>query len=124
MNHLIHKMIYDGINGYLHKSCHPEQLSEAIISVHQNGLYWDSIPDDLLRSFSTKARNYVAISNTQQRFLSLLISGLTYDEIAKKMGIARSTVAEYKEALLEKFYVTTRNSLMVFAVQSGLLDLK
>lgn len=59
----------------------------------------------------------VQLSAQQGKILSFLSLGLTYEEIAGKMGISARTVRYHVEQILNKFYVNNRQELLLRYIQ-------
>ena len=55
----------------------------------------------------------VQLSDQQKKILSFLSMGLTYEEIAGKLGISARTVRYHVEQILQKFYVNNRQELLL-----------
>ncbi len=61
-----------------------------------------------------------ALSNRAREVLGLLAQGLSDDEIAGKLGIARNTVRNHVSAIYEKIGVHRRSAVVIWARERGL----
>lgn len=55
----------------------------------------------------------IELSTQQEKVLALLSLGLTYEDIAKRMQISVRTVRYHVEQIINKFYVTSRQELLL-----------
>lgn len=117
--HLVIPMIRNGAGGYLVKTCHPDELKQALIDIHETGTYRSE--------FITKALwkdRGVELSEVEKDVLRQCCSDLTYAEIGKALGKSRKSVEGHRDALFKKLQVNTRTGLAMYAVQSGLVPLE
>jgi len=118
------RMIRAGVNGYLSKSCDPEEIKEALVSIAQKGMYYSglyvekamiAVQDDKMRipNFTEKERI----------FLKHCCSDLTYAEISLLMKCSVKSVEGYRDSLFKKLAVNSRVSLALFAVKTGIIPM-
>jgi DNA-binding NarL/FixJ family response regulator len=114
------EMINRGANGYLLKSCHPEEIKTALIAIKQNGYYYS---ETATLQFFNKVRNGMAklphFTDNETEFMKYCPSRLSYEEIAVKMGTTYKSVLGYRDRLYEKLDINNRVSLAMFAIQFG-----
>jgi DNA-binding NarL/FixJ family response regulator len=63
------------------------------------------------------------LSPRELEVLRLVVEGLTNQEIADRLGLARRTVQAHVANALEKTQTRSRTQLAVFALRSGLVPL-
>lgn len=69
---------------------------------------------DLMRELlKERLPQEVQLSEQQKKVLMLLTLGMTYDAIAEQMNITARTVRYHVEQILNKFYVTNRQELLL-----------
>jgi DNA-binding NarL/FixJ family response regulator len=107
-----------GAAGVVPKTHPPKLLQRAIELVMEGGIY---VPPELARQLASPepARSAgpqaVAMSRQQWKILELLAQGLSNKEIARKLGIASSTVKNQLTAVFERLGVSNRTQAAVAA---------
>jgi len=115
------KLLCDGADGFLLKSCSLDELREAIISLQENGCYCPQyISGRMMYLLKNKQKDLPVLTDKELRFLSLCMTDMTYKEIATELYISPRTVDKMSSNLFEKIGVATRTSLAVFATSLGL----
>jgi two-component system invasion response regulator UvrY len=117
------KMLSDGIRGYLLKNTSPDELVEALFMVYEQGHYRENISEELLESARNHIRNYTVITERQIHFMSLCMTNMTYEEMAREMGVVPKTVDGYRDTLFKRYNIKNRAELVVFALKNGLIEL-
>jgi len=118
------RMIQHKANGYLSKNCKAEELRDAILSIHNEGIYYsDAESRKFIRAV---AKNEIDLPKLTAIELILLrwvcTTDLKYDIIAQKMGLTGKSVEAHKEALFKKLKVDGRVGLTLFAVRFGYIQ--
>ena len=98
-----------GASGYLSKNVDTDIIKEAIIKVHNGGIYISNKLAQLL-AFDERGNKpsklYKKLSMREVEVLKLLSSGRKNKEIAKELEINEKTVSTYKARLMKKLNVT------------------
>lgn len=120
------KMLRSGAHGYVLKDIEPDQLKDAIQSIHQDGFYHtDLITNNILKA--SKSLNeespVVPLTEKELNFLKYCCTDLTYKEIADQMGLSNRTVEGYRDNLFEKLAIRSRTGLALYAVKMGFVSL-
>ncbi|MCX6236955.1 MAG: response regulator transcription factor [Bacteroidia bacterium] len=122
-------MLKLGINAFLPKGIHPNQLVEAIEEVFTKGYYFMEEQIEVMRNqissntpapcFSTEEE----LSERETEILKLICQQFTAQQIADKLFISTRTVEGHKSNLLLK--TSTRNlaGLVIYAVQKNLINI-
>ncbi|OIQ28751.1 MAG: DNA-binding response regulator [Bacteroidetes bacterium MedPE-SWsnd-G2] len=98
-----------GASAYVSKTVSTDVIREAIIKVHNGGVYLsDKMAKYLTFDDSKKSttRMYKRLSTREVEVLKLLSSGKKNKEIAIELGINEKTVSTYKARLFKKLNVT------------------
>jgi DNA-binding NarL/FixJ family response regulator len=112
------KMIKCGASGYVLKESKPQELLDAIKTIHTKGVYInDMVSGKLIRSV-TEDESVPGFTKKELEFLKLCCSELTYKEIADKMFVSPRTVDNYREALFQKLNLKSRTGLVLYAIQN------
>lgn len=106
-----------GAAGVVPKTHSPKLLQKAIELVMEGGIY---VAPELARRLADEeaaqsAGQPVSMSPQQWRILELLADGLPNKEIARKLGIASSTVKNQLTAIFERLGVSNRTQAAVAA---------
>jgi DNA-binding NarL/FixJ family response regulator len=114
----IHRALRSGARGYVLKGIAPEELAEAIRSIHQGGNW---IPEDIARTMSAR-EECADLSPRELEVLRLLIKGLTNPDICALLGISLGTVKIHIRNILAKLQVSDRTEAASEAYRRGLVD--
>lgn len=87
-----------GARGYVDKHGDARDVCDAVAAV-LDGRMWLASEVQTIRS----ARANVTLSDQERRALVLYASGMTQDMVARRMGIAPSTVKHYLDRVREKY---------------------
>lgn len=123
----IAKLLHEKIDGFLLKSAEPKELKKAVFVMHKIGTYWpQSLRAALSELSEIGSASYPDMSLSQKyyRFLELCLEDLTYQEIGERMGVRPRTVEGYRDYLFQKWNVSSRSSLVLFAIKNGIIELK
>ena len=120
------RMMRNGATGYVLKDTAPDQLREAIRSIHRYGYYHsDIITNGLLKAAKQppSPTDTIELSEKELKFLKYLCSDLTYKDIAEQLGVSHRTVDGYRDSLFDKLNIRSRTGLALYAVKMGLVAL-
>ncbi|MEO6348798.1 MAG: response regulator transcription factor [Aquaticitalea sp.] len=98
-----------GASGYLHKSVSTDTIKEAVIKVHEGGIYLSEPMSKHLNFNDTKNKKsklFKKLSTREVEVLKLLSTGKKNKEIAHELDINEKTVSTYKARLFKKLNVT------------------
>lgn len=113
-----------GASGYLSKECAPEQLVEAIQSVHLKKRYITPAVAELLTDHLNVDPGLQAphtyLSHREFQVLLLIAEGLPLTEMAEKFNVSVKTISTYRLRLMEKMDMKTNADLIHYVVKSNL----
>jgi DNA-binding NarL/FixJ family response regulator len=122
----IAQLIENGANGYLIKDCDPQEVYEAIISVHHKGAYVNA---QILAALQGKMKgkvkpkpNHTPLSNREIEILKLICQQFTDEEIGEKLFISTKTVNGHRSNLLQKTGSKNVTGLVIYAVKHRLIE--
>jgi two-component system response regulator NreC len=110
-NHFIAKMIKMGAHGYLVKDSNPQEVYDAIVSVHTRGIYINertllAIQNNTHKKNTVKSignqMSDVVLTRREEEILILICKQKTTDEIAAELFISPKTVNGHRNNLLQK----------------------
>jgi two-component system, NarL family, invasion response regulator UvrY len=116
------KLLRDGANGYLLKSCNAFELRKALNSIYTIGIYYpELISGRLINLIQNRNKEMIIVLTDKEiEFLSLCSTKLSYKDIAKIMYVSPRTVDKFSKVLFEKLNVNSRTALASFAFNIGL----
>ncbi len=115
-------MISKGANCFLAKDGAMAVMEEALKSVITKGYYYSDVaPKELFEKIKTSPSRLFDISGKQREVLTYIHLGYSSKEIAEKMGIAKSTVEDYRNVLCAKLNLKSRSELITFAIKNELV---
>ena len=118
-----------GINAFLPKGVHPEQLVEAIEEVYAKGYYFLEEQIDVMRSqLSSKTPVPVLtakdeLSEREIEVLRLICLQFTAQQIADQLFISPRTVEGHKSSLLLKTGTRNIAGLVIYAIHKNIIDI-
>ncbi|MCW5898662.1 MAG: response regulator transcription factor [Flavobacteriales bacterium] len=114
-----------GARGFLLKDVSPAMLKAALDGIMRDGYH---LPEEaLLAADGHGGRRHgdlmARISKRELEFLLHICSDEepTYEQVAKAMGVSRSTVDKFREHLFEKLGVKSKTGLVMLAMRMGLV---
>jgi len=123
----ITEMVKHGAHGYLVKDCDPQELHDAIVSVHTKGSYINARTLKALQnSMAKKAKPkslLVNISAREEEILQLTCQQYTAEEIAQKLFISVKTVNGHRNNLLIKTGSRNVTGLVIYAIKNNIVNL-
>ena len=114
-----------GAAGYLLKDVQPQELGDAIRTVHAgDAQLHPSIALKLMREVAAGAREKDADGLTARELevLKALARGMSNKEIAAELGVAEKTVKTHVSSILRKLQVADRTQAALYAVRERLAD--
>jgi DNA-binding NarL/FixJ family response regulator len=122
---VIINMLKRGAKGYLLKDSKPEVFRSALNSVRDNGYFINEQVSNKMLHYLNQAgstsNSAAQLTEREIQFLKLCCSDLTYKEIANEMFVSPRTVDSYRDGLFEKLGVSSRTSLVIFALRNGIM---
>lgn len=121
------RMLRLGVKGYLSKDIEVEDMHQALETVANNGFYYSNIATEVLNQnlngVVKPSHPSVNLSENEREFLKLVITDMTYYQIADKMNLSPKTIDGYREALFQRLKVKNRTTLAVYAIKHGIVRL-
>ena len=115
-----------GSAGYLLQDVQPQELGNAIRSVHAGGAQLHpSIASKLMREVAaagSRHKDADALTARELEVLKALARGMSNKEIAAELGVAEKTVKTHVSSILRKLGVADRTQAALYAVRERLAD--
>ncbi|MDZ7291384.1 MAG: response regulator transcription factor [candidate division KSB1 bacterium] len=115
--------LYAGASGYLLKKTAPAKILEAITEIHDGGSPMSpKIARKVLDLFhkTAPAEETEQLSSREKEILQLLVEGLSYKAIGKRLFISPHTVRAHLKNIYEKLHVHSKSEAAVKAVKQRL----
>lgn len=115
-----------GAAGYLLKDVQPQELGNAIRTVHAgDAQLHPSIASKLMREVAAAGSRHKeadALTARELDVLKALARGMSNKEIAAELGVAEKTVKTHVSSILRKLQVADRTQAALYAVRERLAD--
>jgi DNA-binding NarL/FixJ family response regulator len=121
------RLLQVGVNGFLKKDIHPDELKNALLAVAAGEYYYSNHSTVKLASlFLKKTDNPLSLekailTDKEIEFLKLASAEMTYKEIAQAMHLTPRNIENYRDALFSKLEVQSRVGLVIYAVKNGII---
>jgi len=119
---VIINMICAGASGFLLKDIHPNTLLEALNKVMTDGVYYtDRVTKALINATTHK---FIELKERELIFLKYACSDMSYQQIADKMCLSYKTIDGYRESIFDKFNVSSRIGMVLYALKEKMVEIK
>jgi two-component system NarL family response regulator len=115
----IYRGLHSGAKGYLLKDAKPNELLNAIRTLHRAGQY---IPPEVGAKLVQRMSN-PELSERELEVLRLMAQGMSNLNIATALSIGESTVKSHVNRILSKLGVNDRTQAVIVAVKRGIVSL-
>jgi two-component system response regulator NreC len=123
------EMLNAGASGYVPKRAAPDDLLQAIRTVHRGEVFLHSsvatvlVRDYLQRGGAAAGADLSDLTEREREVLTLIAEGLTNKQIGAQLGISPKTVARHRDNITGKLNLPSRAELTSFAIKRGLIGL-
>jgi DNA-binding NarL/FixJ family response regulator len=122
-------MMKAGASGYLLKNAEPEEIIEAITTVHNKGFYFNEhLSVTLIKQLvgpghsDNLSQQNVELNDREIEVLKLVCQECSNQEIADKIFLSVRTVEGYRARLFEKTGSKNLVGLVIFAIKRGIIS--
>jgi two-component system response regulator NreC len=122
------KMLDAGASGYIPKRAAPEDLLQAIRTVHRGEFFLHpSVASALVDDFVHRKRlaapkTPVPLTDREREVLILIAGGLSYRKIGEQLKISSKTVSRHRDNISAKLNLSSSSEMTRYAIQRGLVD--
>jgi len=119
-DHEIRDAIERGVDGYILKSSEPEQIIQAIHSVHLGN---SMLPSHIMQKMARGELMHGVFDKLSQRELEIVgyvARGLTNRAIGETLNLSENTVRNHIRSILDKLGLTNRVQVATLALKQGL----
>lgn len=119
-------MIEVGAAAYLPKDADPDEFTDTIRNVYENGFHynkdvWSIIQENMSKKQKIKPSFMPSLTKREAEILQLICEQQTAAEIAEKLFISRRTVEGHRNNLLQKLNCRNIAGLVAYAIQNQLV---
>jgi two-component system response regulator NreC len=123
------EMLAAGASGYVPKRAAPDDLSAAIHTVKDGGVFlFPSVARLLVKDYLQRVeqegeagRPFDVLTEREREVLGLIAQGLTNQEIADRLVISIKTVNRHRENIMAKLNLHSRVELVRYGIEKGLI---
>jgi DNA-binding NarL/FixJ family response regulator len=122
-------MMKAGASGYLLKNAEPEEIIEAVSTVHNKGFYFNEhLSITLIKQLvgndhsESIAPNKADLNEREIEVLKLVCQEYSNQEIADKIFLSVRTVEGYRARLFEKTGSKNLVGLVIYAIKRGIIN--
>ncbi len=124
--YLMAKLIEEGANGYLLKDSDPQEVHNAIASVHERGSYINerslkALQGRLAGNVKTP-KQYENLTKREVEVLRLICQQKTAEEIGQELFISTKTVNGHRNNLLQKTGSRNMSGLVMYAIKHRIVE--
>lgn len=123
--HYATTLLRQGASGYLNKECDPQEIVQAIRTVHQGRKYITAAVAELLAdglSGDADKPPHEQLSERELQVFLRLAKGETIGNMAESMHLSVKTVSTYRTRILEKMKLSSNSELTYYAMKNGLIQ--
>ncbi|WPA91116.1 response regulator transcription factor [Providencia zhijiangensis] len=111
-----------GASAYLTKCCGPEELVQAVRSVHQGGCYLCADAMRALRQTPQQKQGVQELTNREREVFDLLVAGLSVKVIAEQLNLSHKTVHVHRANVLGKLQCENTIDLVHYALEHNIIS--
>lgn len=121
------EFIKTGANAFLPKNCNSAKVIEAIVSVYNQGAYFDSDVSIMLarqlagEKLNAKTSN-ISFTPTEISIITLICKNKINKEIAETLALSQRTVEWHRSNIMRKINSKNVSALIIYAIQNRLVN--
>ena len=122
--HYATALLRQGASGYLNKDCDPQEIVNAIRTVHRGRKYISASVAERLAEGLTSGGDKPPHERLSERELQVflrLAKGEAIGRMADGMSLSVKTVSTYRTRVMEKMHLTSNSDLTYYALKTGLI---
>lgn len=121
-NVMVSRAFEAGALGYLLKSSHAEEMTEAVRQVYSGKMYIDhDLPANLKKSRTTANNPVELLTKREFQIFCALAEGQSVADIAHTISISPKTVGVHQTNLMKKLNLKNASELTHLAIQNGIV---
>ena len=118
----IQQLLDSGINGFMSKDIHPDEIGAVLASVMQGHDFTNVNTMHLQQDVKSDMEILNTLTRREMDIISLCASGKTAKQIAEELNISAHTVENHKDSIFNKIGVKSTSELILYAFRVGLVS--
>lgn len=124
---LIKRLFKLGVKAFINKEESPDEIYNAVIQVAKNKKYLTAqqqqfFATQFISDNDDENIRHSRLSDREYQIMSLLVSGKSNTQIAKKLNISKNTLSNHRNNILKKIQVQNIVELTKYAMQYHLIN--
>lgn len=119
-------LLQQGASGYLNKECAPQEIVQAVRTLHNGRKYITAgVAERLAEGVGVGVGDkplHAQLSEREWQVFLRLAKGETIGHMAVSMSLSVKTVSTYRTRVLEKMQLESNSDLTYYALKSGLIQ--
>jgi len=112
-----------GAKGYLTKRCAPEELLEAVVTIHRGGTYISEVIRSKLETNSDSENSPVtSLTKRELQIFTHLADGQTVIQVAENMFLSPKTIHAHRTNIFRKLKISNNSELVHLAIRHGIVQ--
>lgn len=121
------RLLHAGVKGFIKKDATPAELLQALNTATATGYYYSSVTSaklaGLFRNNRKDPMQHILLTESENNFLKLSCTELTYKEIAVELKLSPRMVEKLREELFSKLEIKSRVGLALYAIRNGIVTI-
>ena len=118
----IQKMMENGASGYILKNSDKQEMLDAIYTVADGKIFFGNEVFEIITNATNKKEAVPTLTRREKEILSLVVEGLTNNEIAARIFVSHWTVDSHRKSLMTKLNTKNTALLIKYAYEHGLIE--
>lgn len=118
----IQQLLDSGINGFMSKDIHPDEIGAVLASVMQGHDFTNVNTMHLQQDVKSDMEILNTLTRREMDIISLCAAGKTAKQIAEELNISAHTVENHKDSIFNKIGVKSTSELILYAFRVGLVS--
>ncbi|MBI6549405.1 response regulator transcription factor [Xenorhabdus lircayensis] len=118
---LVQSALDSGARGYLTKCCGPEELIQAVRTVHKGEIYLCADAMKALRQKPQEIKALQILTSREREIFKLLVNGFSVKKIAEQLELSPKTVHVHRANILSKLQCDSTIELVHYALQHQII---
>jgi two-component system, NarL family, invasion response regulator UvrY len=123
--HYATALLRQGASGYLNKDCDPQEIVQAIRTVHRGRKYVSAdVAEQLAEGLNHSGAKppHEQLSKRELQVFLRLAQGETIGTMADKLSLSVKTVSTFRSRVMEKMKLASNSELTYYALKNGLIQ--
>lgn len=123
--HYALSLLQQGASGYLNKECHPQEITQAVRTLHGGRKYISqNVAERMAEGFGpgNEKPMHDQLSERELQVFLRLANGETISQMATNLSLSVKTVSTYRTRIMAKLKLESNSDLTYYALKNGLIQ--